>query len=61
MSPPNTFAQSSTLSRGAAAVAGAPFANEEEDLALGWECANPALQIEAWAAEAAAQPLQKFN
>jgi len=61
MSPPNTAAQSSTSSRGVAAGPGAPFAQDEEDLALGWECANPALQIEAWGAEAAAQPLQKFN
>jgi hypothetical protein len=26
---------------------------DEEDLALGWECANPALQIEVWRAEGA--------
>lgn len=33
-------------------------AANEDDFALGWECANPALQIEVWGREAAAQPLQ---
>jgi len=27
---------------------------DEEDIPLGWECANPALQIESWIAEDAA-------
>lgn len=27
---------------------GAQFEDEDEDLALGWECANPALQFEGW-------------
>ena len=61
MSPPNNSAQSSTPARSAPMNVHAPFPANEEDLALGWECANPALQIEAWGAEAAAQPLQKFN
>lgn len=30
----------------------------DEDLHLGWECAHPSLQIEAWLDEARAQPLQ---
>ena len=34
---------------------------DEEDLALGLECANPALQIELWGSEAAPQPLQQLN
>lgn len=29
-------------------------AGDEEDIPLGWECANPALQIESWIAEDAA-------
>jgi hypothetical protein len=33
---------------------------DEEDAAIGCECANPALQIESWCDEAAAQPLQQF-
>ena len=61
MSPPNNFAQSSTPARGTPVNVHAPLTADEEDLALGWECANPALQIESWGAEAAAQPLQKFN
>lgn len=27
---------------------------DEEDIPLGWECANPALQIESWGADEAA-------
>lgn len=30
----------------------------QDDMALGCECANPALQIEMWGHEASAQPLQ---
>ena len=33
---------------------------DDEDLALGWECADPALQIEVWGLEATDQPLQRF-
>lgn len=33
-----------------AAATGVP---EDDDIALGWECANPALQIEVWGTEAA--------
>lgn len=61
MSPPIPSAQSSTQQRGGAVHLHPPFPADEEDLALGWECANPALQIEAWGREAAAQPLQPFN
>lgn len=61
MTPPNASAQSSTFARGAGAVATLPLVQDEEDLALGCECANPALQIECWGAEGAAQPMQKFN
>jgi hypothetical protein len=32
----------------------------EDDYAIGCECANPALQIESWAGEPVAQPLQRL-
>ncbi len=31
----------------------------EDDVPLGWECADPALQIESWGVEHAAQPSSK--
>ncbi len=34
---------------------------DQEDVAIGCECANPALQIESWGDETAAQPLQQFH
>lgn len=42
MPPANAFAQP-----------GSPAAGDE-DIPLGWECANPALQIERWGLEASA-------
>ena len=36
--------------------AAAPVGRDEYEDVLGWECANPALQIEVWRREAAAQP-----
>jgi hypothetical protein len=39
----------------AAAVAGGRGPSEPDDLALGWECADPALQIERWRQEAQPQ------
>ncbi|MES2940695.1 MAG: hypothetical protein V4864_23660 [Pseudomonadota bacterium] len=42
----------STLAQGAVLQA-AGFA-DSDDVALGWECANPALQIERWHQEAGA-------
>jgi hypothetical protein len=45
-----------TSSRGAHAAGGAAACNDDEELALGCECANPLLQIEVWRHEAAAQP-----
>ena len=33
----------------------------DDDIALGCECANPALQIERWGQEDSAQPIQQFN
>lgn len=44
----------SALAPGAALHA-AGFA-DPDDVALGWECANPALQIERWHQEAGADP-----
>jgi hypothetical protein len=38
----------------------AAASHDDEDLALGWECADPALQIEVWGLEATDQPLQRF-
>lgn len=34
------------------------FSGEYDDSALGWECANPALQIERWGQDDAACALQ---
>jgi len=61
MSPPNPSAQSFAPPEGAPAAMGVTRSFFEEDIALGCECAYPALQIEAWGADADAQPLQKFN
>lgn len=33
--------------------AGALGTPDDDDVALGWECANPALQIDSWRDEAA--------
>lgn len=54
-------AQSSTPRRVPEAVRDVHEVANEDDFALGWECANPALQIEVWGREAATQPLQAFN
>jgi hypothetical protein len=59
MIPSSSPAHSSTPPQVARAVAPASDAPEEEDLALGWECAYPALQIDVWGSEASAQPLQQ--
>lgn len=49
-------AQIFTAARGMHAADPAAAQGDEEDVALGCECANPALQIEVWRHEAAAQP-----
>jgi hypothetical protein len=60
MNASSQTAQSSTSLR-APEAAGDVFARaSEDDFAIGCECANPALQIEAWCPEAAAQPLQRL-
>lgn len=61
MSPSKSSAQISTPAQAASVAPSLPLSCNEEDLALGWECANPVLQIDAWAADVDAQPLQKFN
>ena len=37
-----------------AAAAAVFLRTEDEEIPLGWECANPALQIEAWGTDEAA-------
>ena len=56
MTPPTNPPKSSTLRRvlGRLAQTAAPL--QEQDFAIGCECANPALQIETWRHETAAQP-----
>jgi hypothetical protein len=49
-------AQIFTAARDVHAADPAAARRDEEDIALGCECANPALQIEVWRHEAAAQP-----
>jgi hypothetical protein len=43
---------------GAAAAAAQPY--DEDDVAIGCECANPPLQIEVWRTEAVAHPLHNL-
>lgn len=50
MTDPQWF-QPSTSSRAAEDIAPAA---EQEEVILGWECANPALQIERWGQDVAA-------
>jgi hypothetical protein len=58
MNPASSSANSATRPLAPASVPYARGVFDEEDLALGWECANPALQIELWGSEAVAQPLE---
>ena len=53
MIPSMSPAQNSSPVQHGGLAAGAPGAVDEDDIALGWECANPALQIDGWASEAA--------
>lgn len=54
-------AQSSTSARMPEGASEAMDDEHDDDFALGLECANPALQIEVWGREAAAQPLQRWS
>ena len=61
--PVNFFsptAQSSAPAK--ASVHGADLTQgvDDEDIAIGCECANPALQIDVWRNEESAQPLQQL-
>ena len=48
------------LLRLAARLCGGSYAAvNDDDYAIGCECANPALQIESWAREPVAQPFQR--
>lgn len=60
MNLPFVSTNSSTLRRAAAELFQSHPAADEEDLAIGCECANPALQIECWGEGTDAQPLQQF-
>lgn len=57
---PSMFQQAFRMAQqfpGRDAGAAAPRA-EDDDIALGWECANPALQFERWEPELAPLPLR---
>jgi hypothetical protein len=53
MTPEMSPAQPSTAMMAGNFAAELPRAVDDYDDALGWECANPALQIDAWRHEAA--------
>lgn len=57
----SSHTQPSTPARVLEPVRDAFMLADDGDYAIGCECANPALQIEVWGSEAAAQPLQKFS
>jgi hypothetical protein len=53
-----------TAAHPAATAAAAEYTSSrwsDDDIALGCECANPALQIDRWGQEETAQPIQQFN
>jgi hypothetical protein len=56
--PPARQQQSTTAAQSPANLSAWQF---DDDLAIGCECANPALQIERWAQEEAAQPTRDFS
>ena len=56
----SSTAQSATSSGGPGALPTGLLAPGDDDVAIGCECANPALQIESWGREDCAQPLQEF-
>lgn len=58
MNTSSQTAQSSTAGISPDAVREALAGALEDDLALGWECANPALQIETWGREPVSVPFQ---
>jgi hypothetical protein len=60
MNASNNTAQSSTSAGMQDAMQVGLEAANDDDFALGWECANPALQIDAWDGERVSQPLQSL-
>ena len=58
MHPATPVVQSSAPLHAPGAVAAAAQPYDEDDVAIGWECAIPPLQIEVWRDEAVAHPLQ---
>lgn len=58
--PSHHPAQTSTPTRVPEGVREAMTPASDDDFALGWECANPALQIEVWGREADAQTPQRY-
>jgi hypothetical protein len=60
MNSPSFPEQSSTPPQAVHAAAQGALPGDDDDVALGWECANPALQIDVWGSEASAQPLHSF-
>ena len=56
MNVTGSFAQSSTPAGRNAFAGEMPSPQDEEEIAIGCECANPALQIDAWDELAAAEP-----
>jgi hypothetical protein len=61
MSSSNTPANFSTPASAAVEPDGTRAVQPEDDFAMGWECANPVLQIDRWAEEDNAQALQQFH
>lgn len=60
MNPSTHSAQTSTSAAMPDAAREFLDAAREDDSAWGWECAHPALQIDAWSLEDVAQPLQRL-
>jgi hypothetical protein len=60
MNASSSSTHSSTPARVQDAVLEPMRAVDEDDFAIGCECANPALQIESWGNEPVAQALQMF-
>jgi hypothetical protein len=58
---PTPHPDSSTPAGAAHAQSRASADMDAYDVAIGCECANPALQIESWATDCAAQQLREFH
>ncbi|HUR89022.1 MAG TPA: hypothetical protein VMZ74_08045 [Ramlibacter sp.] len=51
MNATGSTAQSSAPQHAARVPAQLPDVHDEDEVAIGWECANPALQIDVWGRE----------